>query len=379
MAAPSFHPRIGYAPFSSSLTHPGDRRRFIAYARARNLQFELAQPDERYDIVVLTEFADISVWHEYKKGKIVYDCIDSYLSIPRTDLKQMLRGMAWYASGRHRRLCADFRAAIERMCRRADAVICTTDEQKGLIQPLCGNTHIILDIHDSTVKSVKCNYHASTPFNLVWEGLPSSLSYLKVIGPVLSELSRRKPLTLNIITDVDRPRLFGKLGRIDSLEFARRIFDKVTLYQWDEITCADLITRCDVAIIPIPLDNPFASGKPGNKLALLWRLAMPVVTSATLSYQAMQNSAGLGHFACRSNSDWHAALNRLMTAEEERCEAGQRGYSFVAKNLGTDKLLQLWDNVFKTLGFDFSGEAISLGPPEPSDHLPTMKIERLNL
>lgn len=367
MAAPSFHPRIGYAPFSPGLTHPGDRRRFVAYARARNLPFELARPDERYDVVVLTEFADISIWHEYSNGKIVYDCIDSYLSIPRTDLKQMLRGMAWYVSGRHSRLCADFRAAIERMCRRADAVVCTTDEQKHLIQPLCGNTHVILDIHDSTVKSVKCNYHASRPFNLVWEGLPSSLTYLKVIGPVLSELSRRKPLTLNIITDADRPRLFGKLGKIDSLEFTRRIFDKVTLYQWDEATCADLITRCDVAIIPIPLDNPFASGKPGNKLALLWRLAMPVITSATPSYQAMQNSAGLGYFACYSNSDWHAALSRLMTAEEERREAGERGHLFVVNNLETNKLLELWDNVFNTLGFCFGGRTTPLEPLDSSD------------
>jgi hypothetical protein len=291
----------------------------------------------------------------------------------------MLRGMAWYASGRHRKLCVDFRAAIERMCRRADAVICTTDEQKRLIDPLCRNTHIVLDIHDSTVKSVKCNYHAGAPFNLVWEGLPSSLSYLKVIGPVLSDLSRRKPLTLNIITDADRPRLFGKLGRIDSLEFARRIFDKITLYQWDEATCADLITRCDVAVIPIPLDNPFASGKPGNNLALLWRLAMPVVTSATPSYRAMQGSAGLGHFACHSSSDWHAALDRLMTAEEERREAGERGYSFIAKGLGTDRLLQLWDNVFNTLGFDFGAGAVPLGPSQPSNHLSTMTTERLSL
>jgi hypothetical protein len=76
MASSSFHPRIGYAPFSASLTHPGDRRRFPAYAQARNLPFELARPDERYDVVVLTEFADISVWHEYDKGKVVYDCID---------------------------------------------------------------------------------------------------------------------------------------------------------------------------------------------------------------------------------------------------------------------------------------------------------------
>ena len=84
-------PRIGYVPYSSSLAMPGDRRRFVAYARARNLPFELARPKERYDIVVLSELADISVWCDYPYGKIVYDLIDSYLAIPRTDWKQMLQ------------------------------------------------------------------------------------------------------------------------------------------------------------------------------------------------------------------------------------------------------------------------------------------------
>src|ERR1700677_3557174 len=187
-------PRIGYAPFSSKLTHPGDRRRFLAYARARDLPFEIARPDERYDIVVLSELADISVWPEYRHGKIIYDSIDSYLAIPRTDIKQMLRGVAWFASGRHHRLSLNFPAAIERMCHRADAVICTTEAQKQQIAPFCSNVHIILDIHDHAVRNVKSDYRASVPFNLVWEGLPSNVPYLKIIRPVLRELSRRRPI-----------------------------------------------------------------------------------------------------------------------------------------------------------------------------------------
>src|SRR6185312_15235316 len=76
--------RIGYVPYSGRFTKPGDRRRFVAYARARNLEFEVADPDKRYDLVVLSETADISVWPDYRHGKIVYDLIDSYLSVPRT-------------------------------------------------------------------------------------------------------------------------------------------------------------------------------------------------------------------------------------------------------------------------------------------------------
>ena len=346
-------PRIGYAPFSSNLTHPGDRRRFLAYARARGLRFEIARLDQRYDVVVLSELADISVWPEYRHGKIVYDSIDSYLSIPRTDLKQMLRGVAWFASGRHRRLSLNFPAAIGRMCRRADAVICTTEAQKQQIAPFCSNVHIILDIHDHAVRNRKSDYRGGVPFNLLWEGLPSNIPHLKTIRLVLHELSQRRPVTLNIVTDTDRPRLFGRFGRIETLAVARRIFDNVAFHRWDEATFSDIVTGSDAAIIPIALDDVFAAGKPGNKLALLWRLAMPVVTSATPAYLSMQNAAGLSRFACRDAADWFAALDRLMTNEGERREAGERGHTFVTSKLSTNKLLELWDEAFSSVGFDF--------------------------
>ena len=66
--------RIGYSPCSSSLAAPGDRRRFFHYAAQRNLRFEIARPDEAYDIVVLTQAADISLWSRYPRtrGKIIF-------------------------------------------------------------------------------------------------------------------------------------------------------------------------------------------------------------------------------------------------------------------------------------------------------------------
>ena len=72
-------PRIGYVPYNPTLKAPGDRRRFVAYAQARNLPFELARFDERYDIVILSEVADLSIWPNYRQGKVVYDLIDFVL------------------------------------------------------------------------------------------------------------------------------------------------------------------------------------------------------------------------------------------------------------------------------------------------------------
>jgi len=101
--------RVGYVPYSESLAAPGDRRRFVPYARSRDLKFEIANPTQKYDVVVVAENADLSVWSEYDKGgaKVVFDFIDSYLAIPRTDMKGRLRGLAKYVTGQSRHLRLD--------------------------------------------------------------------------------------------------------------------------------------------------------------------------------------------------------------------------------------------------------------------------------
>lgn len=346
-------PRIGYSPLSSSFTHPADLRRFVGYARARNLPIEIAKPDERYDLVILSEIADVTRWSQYQGGKIVFDFIDSYLAIPRSDPKQLLRGLAWYANGRHSRLRFDFKGAMQAMCARADAVVCTTEEQKSDIGVFCPNVHIILDIHDNVVRNRKQDYAATKPFNLVWEGLPSNISQIKAISPVLAEISKRMSIVLHIVTDPDRPGAVPGLPRIKSSDVGRDLFDNVVLHPWDAATLSQIITRCDAAIIPIFTADPLTRGKPGNKLALLWRMGMPVVTSATPSYRHMQNTAGTGYLACDGDADWAAALDQLMTSEPARREASERGHAYVTEHLNTDRLLSLWDNAFASIGFDF--------------------------
>jgi glycosyltransferase involved in cell wall biosynthesis len=346
-------PRIGYAPINARFNHPGDIRRFAGYARARNLPIELARPDQRYDLVVVSEIADVPVWADYRGGKVVFDLIDSYLAIPRGDPKQLLRGLVWYANGRHSRLRFDFKGALEAMCARADAVVCTTEEQRSDIGRFCPNVHIVLDIHDNVVRSRKEDYAASEPFRLVWEGLPSNVPQLNAIGSVLREVAKRRPLALHVVTDSDRPGVVPGLRRIKSADVARKVFDDIVLDRWEASTLSDKITQCDAAIIPIFTNDPMTRGKPGNKLALLWRMGMPVITSATPSYRHMQEAAGTPYLACANDADWLAALEKLMSDEAARRDAGERGHRYVTEHLSTAQLLALWDGVFSSVGFDF--------------------------
>ena len=346
-------PRIGYVPYSDTLERPGDRRRFAAYANARKLPFELARPEERYDIVVLTESADISIWCDYPHGKVVYDLIDSYLAIPRTNVKHWLRGVLWYALGRHRRLRFDLWAAIQDMCRRADAVVCTTEDQRLEIERYCSNVHIILDVHSSVVHKAKEDYHCGEPFNLVWEGLPNNITQLKQIRDVLRGINKRSPLVLHIVTDPDQPRFLGKFGRVKSLDLARAVFDSVQFHPWAEATSSEVIRNCDLAVIPIDLADPFVTGKPENKLLLLWRMGMPVVTSATPAYLRAMREVGLEDLACRDKGEWEITLERIIGDESLRRDAGIRGRELAETRFGKEVMLARWDAVFASLGFHF--------------------------
>lgn len=344
-------PRIGYASLSANLETPADKRRFVAYARARNLAFEIADANERYDIVVLTEGADISIWPDYGHGKIVYDLIDSYLSVPRTNLRQLLRGSAWYILGRHKKLCFDYLSSVRAMCARADAVICTTQEQNDLITKMCDNVHIILDIHSSVVKEIKQDYVADAPLRLIWEGLPSNLPQLIEIAPILRRLGQ-KSFELHVATDSKQKRL-GRLGYIDTRQFLARHFANAIFHPWEEQTMAKIITRCDIALIPIDLDDPFTRGKPENKLLLLWRLGMPVVASATPAYTRAMANVGTSELACSNDDDWMSALVRLGTDETLRSEVGVKGRAYAENSHSAEATLSRWDRVFESLGYFF--------------------------
>jgi glycosyltransferase involved in cell wall biosynthesis len=348
-------PRIGYVPYTRNLSHPADRRRFPFFAKARGIEFELAQTDRHYDAVILSEIADLSTWTEYKHGKVIYDLIDSYLDIPRHDPKQFLRGVAWFVKGSQRRPIFDFPGALARMCRRADAVVCTTAEQRQTILRFCLNVHVVLDIHTDLVTTSKSDYQANAPFKLVWDGMPSNAYQLATISSALRKVSRSFPIQLVLVTDVEQPRTIPWFGSVKTDDIARRIFENWKVCPWRSETWADTITQCDIAVIPIDLKNPLTAGKPGNKLALLWRAGMPVVTSDTPSYKRMQTDVGLSHLACHGEADWVSALEILLGDEGLRRQAGQRGREYVDRVLSTSAQLQAWDDVLSSIGIELAG------------------------
>jgi len=345
--------RVGYVPYSDSLESPGDRRRFGYYARKRGIKFEIADPDKKYDLVVLCARADIGVWSQYPDAKLVYDLIDSYLAIPRSSIKGQLRGLFKFLSGQSRYLQLDYWKSVSNMCARADAVVCSTLEQQNDILRFCQNVHMILDAQMDVVRIGKTDYSAGSTFRIVWEGLPYTLGSLALMRPVLEKLRLKFPVEMHVVTDREYWRYMARYGKVNTVEEAERILPGVVFHEWNESDCADIICSCDLAVIPLALDDPFSAGKPENKLLLFWRMGMPAVTSASPAYLRAMHAAGMD-FAIKDEVGWVSKIERLAGSQDARREAGELGKAYADREFSEASLLARWDAVFASVGFTFN-------------------------
>ena len=342
--------RIGYIPHSDDLKVASNRRRFCWYAQKRNLKFEIANPSEFYDVVIMTQRGDLSVWSKYYKGnaKIIYDFSDSYFAVPKNDVKGMLRGLAKFVSRQSRYLRLNHWKALQDMCSRANAVICSTEEQKQDIQKFCKNIHIILDMQSCIARKVKTDYSSGEVFNLVWEGVPQATGSLLEIQGALQALSTRHKIALHVITDLEFFKYLKKFGKIKTADITRKLFKNCYLYEWNEGLLPHLIIACDIAIKPYPINDPFQLGKPENSLLLYWHLGLPAVVSKSPANERAMNGAGLS-MACQTQAEWIETLDKYITNEAARRDAAQKGHQFAEKFHGEDMALSQWDKVISSV------------------------------
>lgn len=343
--------RVGYVPYDRTLRMPGDRYRFCYYTKKRNIAFEIADVSERYDVLVLSAGADLSTWRRYPKKdtKIVFQYINSYLSEGAGSPKRMFRGLAKFLLRQNRYLLVDQCNGIRDMCQLADAVVCTTLEQQRDVSEFCTNNHLILDSYEPLVRSSKMDYSGSETANLVWQGFPENIRFFAEIREVLKEIQRSRKLAFHIITNLEYGQYLGRrVWKRRALEVARGILDNVYIYEWNEDTCSSIITSCDLAMIPLPLNDFVEAGKPENKLLLFWRLGMPTVVSATPAYSRAMRECGLA-MDCQTDEEWKETLLSLLGNEEARRQAGQKGEAFAQKHHGEETILKQWDAVFSSV------------------------------
>ena len=344
--------KIGYVPINNTLNSPGDKRRFVYYAEKKNIEFEIASFDKYYDLIILTQNADISLWSKYKdkykSSIIVYDLIDSYLSIPKYNIKGLFRGLAKYIVGQNKYLQLNYWKSIEKMCSISDAVICSTIEQKNIIFKFNNNVHIILDAHFDLTKKIKNSYSISNTIKIVWEGLPHTLDSLKILTNVLNKLDTKLLIELHIITDLKYKKYMGLIGQIDTYSQLKNYYKKIYIHEWTQENCSNIITSCDLAVIPIDTNDDFSLGKPENKLLLFWRMAIPVICSSTPAYIRAMEMADINLIA-NCEREWYDKILELVSDELLRKDIGLKGKMYTDQFHSESILISKWDLLFESL------------------------------
>jgi hypothetical protein len=342
--------KIGYAPFSKDMTGPGDRRRFVFWAKESGLFFENADPSQRYDLVYITSSANISDWISYKAKhpnvKLIFELTDSYL-LADAFLYGYVRGITRYVTGKDSRWVPDYRNAFRQIIRVADAVVCSTPIQRDNMLPLNGNVHVSLDYFSDEILVKKTNYQVGPgKVRLVWEGQAVTVENLYSIRTALREL--KDEVVVHVISDpfIKYP---VPLLRRSTSKFLAGLPCKVIFDAWEKSTFSSLLSRDDLAVIPINQRNSLMWNKPENKLLLLWELGIPVITSATPAYKRVMDMAGI-HAYCDSESVWveklrHFGVGNVDVRQEYMKKASTYLEDFHTKQI----LLSNWNRIFESV------------------------------
>ena len=345
--------RIGYAGYSPDFSGPGDRRRFCAYAAHRGLRFEPARIDQDYDLVLATHNGDLAGWtarkrREGDKFKFIFELVDGYFA-QRALPRRLLKGTARFFLGTDSRLSPDFLKTLIRASSAADAVICSTPDQREVISRYNPNVFVSFDHFGDELDAPKVDYERGDKLRIVWEGQSTTVPNLQVIREPLNDLRDR--IELHVVTDPLIYRYFGRFSPYPSRDALRGIECAKVFHHWDKATFARHIVACDLAVIPIERSNALAWAKPENKLVLLWQLGMPVLTSATPAYGRAMAAAGLD-LVCADPAEWGDKLEAMTRAQPTELAAlGKAGMEYSRSAYSQEEFDRRFDAAFQAAGF----------------------------
>lgn len=337
--------RIGYSSYSHDFTAPGDRRRFIFYAKEKNLHYELADSKKHYDLIYVTTSANISEWIDYKKRhpgtKLIFEIIDSYLLEGRS-IRTYFKGLFRFLTSKDNRLYFNYQNAFIEIIKIADAVVCSTLQQQKVIQRYNKNVHVSLDFFSEDISYHKKNYVVDEKIKLVWEGQAYTVKNLLKLNDVFKVLSNR--IELHVITD---PIIRNPLGifHTRTSDFLKKLPCRFYLHNWELKSFSQIIANADLAIIPMDMSDKLILNKPENKLLLLWEIGIPVLTSATPAYKKVMESAELENY-CFTKEEWLKKLEKFLDSDiQQRIQDVNRANLYLTNHHQKEQLIANWEKI----------------------------------
>lgn len=346
---------INYIPISTSLKHPGDRRRFYGFSKKKNLILE-NNINKKTDVTVITQMADLSevVAKREEYNKIIFDFCDGYLN-EKFSLKRFIRGSYKYVSGSNKYLNLSYINLLKKVCKSSDAVVCSSYAQMREIQKYNDNVFIVSDLFNDEISFQKNNYDINGNLKIVWEGLASNLIHLNNFANVLNNLKQKIPVEFHIITDrYEKGKIIDNISSSKKLKNMFSDFNKIIFHEWDIASFSRIIADCDLAIIPSnKLHNDLFQVKSANKLYILWTIGIPVLASFSYEHEIINKHTNID-FICYNEDDWYTKIIDCYLSKEKREFNANKGLSYINNNVSENIIIDKWSAVFSSIGIELN-------------------------
>jgi len=334
------------------MNHPADRRRLVHWAKKRGHKIIL-DLDQKTDVLVLSGRADLTLWSRKKdRAPLILDLVDGYLGKEHL-WRDWTRGVGKVLTGHVSGIPRNYRKIVAEACSNSQAVICETVEQKETIVPFCVNTHVILDFHEEfpmlAYRGVRANENSPS---LIWEGQPFTAKGLLLLQETFSEVSKTRPIRLDMVTDLTYPLFLGKyfyrgtekiLGEIPKI-----LGDRFTLTKWSLEEVVDTAKKSHLAVLPLDPSGTLNPLKAENRLLMMWRIGLPVLTSPSLAYTRVMAQTEIEGI-CSSPSQWLQKVVDMIESPKLQHRSVERGQQYIRDTHSEKIVLEAWDKLFESV------------------------------
>ena len=345
--------KVGYVPYSKDLSHPGDRRRLVAWAESTNNILVTDTPLES-DLLVISGGANFDYWMRNAKQPVILDLVDGYIGENPNFFLDFGRNFIRSLNGKSNYSEVTFTRALKKACRQASAVIVASPEQAKDVMPYNSNVHVILDDHSELDRARALrdiDEIALSPHRYVlWEGFGYTIKHFKFISRYLDEFLIMNNLNLQILTNETFARWGGYLGSVDSNKLINKWFplskNQIEIIPWTIENLIQAASICDFALIPISPNDKFANLKPENKLLSMWHLGLPTLYSDIQAYKRVANLSGTTDL-CIDQRDWPQVFSNFEFYNLEN--TANQGIKYIAENHTKVILFEKWQAAFNSI------------------------------
>ena len=191
------------------------------------------------------------------------------------------------------------------------------------------NTVVIPTVVNTESIHNKIQDHNTTRPSVGWTGTFSTLQYLDIIMPVLTNLQQEHDFDFIVIADKD-----------PQLPLKNYIFVK-----WSREREAEDLLRFHIGLMPL-YDNEIAKGKCGFKAIQYMSLGIPAVVSP-VGVNSIIVEHGVNGYVCEDEIDWKNSIQNLLTDPDLRTKMGSEARKKIQNNYSVSSSTPHFIQLFK--------------------------------